>query len=168
MYFSSDNDINNGFKEMHEERTDDCHLNDPVKNPWNQIFMQHNIDGPKNEDYKISSSLKTIWSDVSDDRSTSSNGSDHNDDFSPKNATERRINEFTPSIFSQSVHNVTPDRLGIQSKSDMKFDHAAGAHLNISGSYLKGRAITRTSCYNNSSSGGIENGNFNQVSFCLL
>lgn len=149
---------------MHQIQTDDCNSNHLIKNPWNQIFMRHDIDGQINEDYKISSSLKTIWNDVSHDKSTSSNASDHNEDFLRINSNIKQMCSQTPQSV-EHVNSVIPvDRNGVQSKAAIKLGPGLdNANVNA----LKGRAITARNG-NCVSSSGIENGNINQVSFCLL
>lgn len=118
-----------------------------TKNPWNQIFMQHDIDTHKNEDYKISSSLKTLWNDVSD-------GSSQNAVFSPNT--------------NHGVHNTTQTWAGndIQSKSVRTF--GAGLENNVAvanslhSNLLKGRAITARSGSYTPYLGNV-NANSNQV-----
>lgn len=150
---------------MHQIQTDDCNSNHLIKNPWNQIFMQHDIDGQITEDYQISSSLKTIWNDVSDDKSTSSNASDHNEDFLRINNNIKQMCSHTQQSVEHVNNGIPVVRNDIPSKSAIKFGSGLeNANLNVNA--LKGRAITARNG-NCSSSSGIENGNINQVSFSL-
>lgn len=147
---------------MYQIQPDDCSSHQTAKNPWNQIFMQHDIDGQKNEDYKISSSLKTIWNDVSDGRSTSSS---NNEDFS-RSITAKEVTPTVQACSAQHLNNDIPVGNGAQPKSAIQFvpgsDNATGA--NNSNVYaVKGRAITsRNGSYVTNTN--IENGNINQVS----
>lgn len=141
---------------------DDCSSQHTAKNPWNQIFMQHDIDGHKNEDYKISSSLKTIWNDVSDGRSTSCN---HNEDFA-RSITAKEVNPTVQACSAQHSNNVIPVGNGTQPKSAIQFGPGSDNGTVVNNSNVcavKGRAITsRNGSYVASSD--IENGNINQVS----
>lgn len=63
---------------------------------WNQIFTEYRIDGPKIEDYKISSSLKDLWNDDADKQS---------------NFTSKQIAEI-PFKLNLNVHNNRLEMLG--------------------------------------------------------
>lgn len=111
--------------------------------------MQHENNDKKNEEYKISSSLKTIWNNVSESRQTTSN---HQQDISQNVAQQMRKSTQTP---------VTP----ALDKLDMTDNVSLVANL-LNGNSLKGRAITARNGlqYNNYMSNvGIENSNINQV-----
>lgn len=118
-------------------------FNQRPKNPWNQIFMPYDIDEQmKTDDYKISSSLETIWNDVSDERSNSSHS--QTDENSMETCSQNSVTAIADNSF-QSHYT---------SKVFGPVDNANNINSNS-----KGRAITARNC------GQTRNGcNENQVS----
>lgn len=116
--------------------------------------MQHDIEnGQTNEDYKISSSLKTIWNDVSDGSST--NSSSYNVDMS-RNDYARGDRNNTQSVKTLVGNDIPLKTFGLAS------DNAAVMSNNSNVNSLRGRAITsRNGSY--SSNVLMDNGNRNQV-----
>lgn len=145
----TDYDTSNGFtaKEMHQQRSDNnsnVNSNHTPKNPWNQIFMQHDIDGQTNDDYNLSSSLKTIWGDISESAQPDA--------------------EYSRDTKYQSVqHGKNVNGIGNGVQSSKSFGQGFENDVSMANANsLKGRAITsRNSSY--ASYTGIENGNGNQV-----
>ncbi len=119
-------------------------LNKTAKNPWNQIFMQYDYNGQKNEDYKISSSLKTIWNDASDNSPVSSNNNANN---LQRNASEvSHLQACSQPTEHVQYHdkNVMAIRNGVQMKLTKPLGTVSENTMpnNAISNLLKGRAIT--------------------------
>lgn len=115
----------------------------PICNP---ISMQYNNIDKQNEEYKISSSLKTIWNNACESKPTTFN---HPFDNSDSGADMKKMTK-------------SPVATGFDKLDD---EIALVANL-LNGNALKGRAITARNGLQNSnymSNFGIENGSINQV-----
>lgn len=124
--------------------------------------MQNNIEDVNrqtNDDYKISSSLKTLWNDVSGGTSTSSNHNVHSS-LTDTEVGGHNITQTSQSTVQQ-VNNVALVGNEIQFKTfGPASDNATVINLNVNS--LKGRAITaRNGSY--TSNVLVDNGNRNQV-----
>lgn len=133
-----------------------------TKTPWNQIFMHYDYDGQKYEDYKISSSLKTIWNDASDNKTINSN--QNADNNLQRNAPEgshfmQACSQPRPESVQYHDKNMMDVRNGVQSKLAKPFGSGSDNNAmvkNVNQNVVKGRAITsRNGGY--SPSFGIEN-----------
>lgn len=155
--------MNNSVNETNEKPSGDYDHSSGItaKNPWNQsIYMRYDVDdGEKSEDYTISSSLKTIWSDVpGDSRSTSSNRSA---DASCSNSTAAILNYFRQPCFQrpqpvQQTNNVVIPVGNFMQPTNI-FGQGSSTANNLNLNALKGRAITsRSSSY-------VDIGNVSQV-----
>lgn len=119
----------------------DEYFNGTEKNPWDQVFMRSDNDGPKNEDYKISSSLKTIWSDASDSKTNSfCNIVDRHSDAQGCSTQTQLATEYV-----QFGNNVIAIECDFQSKPQKPIDTESyynTANNNVNPNLLKGRPIT--------------------------
>lgn len=116
----------------------------------NQFFMHHDFDEQKNDEYKISSSLKTIWNNGSENRPITSNSQ-----LDPRSDAMERMKNISQTPLSIYVNNMIPVDAGILDNSVKTLgrtsDNATAVANNLNCNSLKGRAITARNGYQCSS-----------------